>query len=79
MIHFRKARQVIIFIVSGPSGRDNDSQNQYYLSLETPGHSQIIQRQLPNIFFEIIILGNLNISEIESFENRKDSRVVDES
>ena len=30
----------LIFMVFGRSGRDNDSQNQYYLFLETQGYSK---------------------------------------
>ena len=37
---FRKTRKVIIFMFVGLGGRAHDSQNQYYLSLETPGDSK---------------------------------------
>ena len=49
-IHYRKTVDPLIFMVLGPGGRDHKSQNQYYLSLETPGHSKIIQEKIPNIF-----------------------------
>ena len=38
-IHFRRRRKPIIFMIFGLGGRVHDSHNQYYLSLETPGHS----------------------------------------
>ena len=37
--HFGKTRQPLIFKFFGPSGRYHDSQNQYYLSLDTPEQS----------------------------------------
>ena len=36
--HFGETRKPIIFTVFGLGGRDHDSQNQYHLSLETPGY-----------------------------------------
>ena len=35
-IHFRETRKPIIVMIFGPTGRDHDPQNQYYLNLETP-------------------------------------------
>ena len=38
--HHWKYPTSLTFMVLGPGGRDHDSQNQYDLSLETPGHSK---------------------------------------
>ena len=38
--HDWKTLKPLFVMVLGPGGRDHDSQNQYYLSLETPGHSK---------------------------------------
>ena len=43
-IRFRKGREIIIFIVSGFGGRVHDSQNQYHLSVETPGYSKQVKK-----------------------------------
>ena len=37
-------------MVSGPGGRVYDSQNQYYLALETPGHSKQFKNKSQIIF-----------------------------
>ena len=46
-------------MVFGPSGRDHDSQNQYYLSFETPRRLKIIklkpQISFANILFREIV------------------------
>ena len=38
--HFEKPRKLLMFMVFGPSGRDHDSQNQLFLTLQTPRYSK---------------------------------------
>ena len=38
--HYWETLKPFMFMDFGPSGRDHDSQNQYDLSLEAPGHSK---------------------------------------
>ena len=51
-IHFRRTRKPLISIVFG---RDHDSQNQYYLSLETPEYSKEFKKY-PEPFHKISFL-----------------------
>ena len=39
-MNFGKTQKDLMFMVSGLAGRVHDSQNQYYLSLETPRYLQ---------------------------------------
>ena len=47
--------------------RVHDSENQLLLSLETPGY--LNQSKKKQIILKHIILGNLEISQMQSFEN----------
>ena len=59
--HFGKDLKPLMF-----TGRVHYSQNQYYLSVETPGYSKEIKRIwiIPKVF-----LGNIRIWEIKNFES----------
>ena len=47
--------------------RVQDSQNQYYIFLETPEHSKYVKKI--RIFLKSIIYGNIKVWAIEDFEN----------
>ncbi len=44
--HYWKTPKSLIFMIVGPGGRDHDSQNQYHLSLETPGLQTIQEKTM---------------------------------
>ena len=54
-------------MIARPSGRDHGPQNQLFLTLEPPNYFKECKKN-PESFFQNIVTGNLNISEIEHFE-----------
>ena len=54
-------------MVSGPGGRDHDSQNQLFLILEVPRYFKASKKK-PKSCVESIISGNLRISKLGVFE-----------
>ena len=59
--HFGKTRKPIIFMVSGPSGRDHDSPNQIFISSETRRHCKECKTNAETIL-KNIVLGNIRIA-----------------
>ena len=52
-------------MVFGLGGRDHDSQNELFLTLETPGYFK--NERNPSSFLKHIMFGNLTILDIENF------------
>ena len=65
--HFGKTRKLIIFMVFGPGGRDQDSQNQLFPTLETPNYFKCFKKK--QIMFGHIIFQNLKLLELQRMEN----------
>ena len=70
-IHYWKTRKHLMFMVSGPGGRDHDSKNQLILILKSPRNSKTLLKiqENPNtfqknIFLEIRESTNVNISKM---------------
>ena len=72
--HFPNIRNILIFMIVGPSGRDHDSENQLYLTLETPTTFKQFKKHLEAFWKTNHVSGNLNISDIGNvFLVRKDA------
>ena len=62
-IHYWKTPNPLIFMVLGPGGRDHDSQNQLFSTLETPRvlQNKTTTRQSLNIFLGSLIISKLTL------------------
>ena len=60
--------KVLIFMIFGRSGHDNDSQNQLCLILTLDNYFKEFKK-IPEAFSKNISLGNINILDVESLEN----------
>ena len=74
-IHFWETRKVIIFMASGPGGRDHDSQNQLFLVLDAPRYFESSKTNI--IIFKVSYFWNFENLNIRTFCKQMECGMLD--